>query len=120
VFVVYIVKMYTQYGGALPVYIGSRHQRGGGILSSIARFLMPAAKTLLTETVKMAPGVVDNILNKKQGVGSAIFGGLKKAGRNTAQASLNRLGVSAPRKKRRSLPARPAKRRKVVKKDVFS
>jgi hypothetical protein len=113
-----MVNMYSQYGGALPVYMGSRYQRGGGILSSIARFLMPAAKTMLTETVKAAPGVVDSILNKRQGAGAAILGGLKKAGKNTAKASLNRLGVGGT--KRRRPASRPSKRRKVARKDIFS
>lgn len=116
--------MYSQYGGALPVYVGSRYQRGGGILSSIARFLMPAAKKMLTETVKAAPGVVDNILNKRQGAGSAILSGLKKAGVNTAKDSLNKLGFSSSgknvKKRRRPRPATSSKRRKVGRKDIFS
>lgn len=108
------------YGGALPVYIGSRQQRGGGILSSIARFLVPAAKKMITETVKVAPGVVDNILNKRQGAGAAILGGLKKAGKNTAADSLNKLGfTSGPKKRRRPLPS-SKRRKKVARKDVFS
>lgn len=118
-------KMYPQYGGVLPVYVGSRYQRGGGILSSVARFLMPAAKKMLTETVKAAPGVVDNILNKRQGAGSAILSGLKQAGKNTALDSLNRLGLSksaGPKRAKRAgpQPTRSAKRRKVAQKDIFS
>jgi hypothetical protein len=118
--------MYAQYGGALPVYKGSRHQRGGGILSSIARFLVPTAKKMLTETVKAAPGVVDSILNKKQGAGSAIMSGLKKAGGNTAKATLNRMGFSSnnkksrPAKRRRPRAAGSSKRRKVAANDIFS
>jgi hypothetical protein len=115
--------MYSQYGGALPVYLGSRYQRGGGILSSIARFLMPTAKKMLTETVKAAPGVVDNILNNKQGAGAAILGGLKKAGKNTANATFNRLGYSASTKRKavkRKRPPKASKRRKIAKKDIFT
>lgn len=118
--------MYSQYGGVLPVYIGSRNQRGGGILSSIARFLMPAAKKMLTETVKAAPGVVDNILNKKQSARSAILGGLKRAGKSTAKDTLKRIGLpsevagSQGRKRRRPGPARTSKRRQGAKKDIFS
>ena len=59
-------KMNTHHGGLLPVYSGRRYQRGGGILSSIARFVLPTAKKMLTETVKAAPKVIDSIVNKKQ------------------------------------------------------
>lgn len=115
--------MYTQNGGVLPVFIGSRHQRGGGILSSVARFLMPVAKKMLTETVKAAPSVVDNILNKRQNAGAAILGGLKNAGKNTALDTLNRAGFSSRKNKRvavKRLPNKKMKRRKNVKKDIFS
>lgn len=116
--------MYVQYGGALPVYIGARYQRGGGILSSIARFLMPTAKKMLRETVKAAPAVVDNILNNRQGAGAAILGGLKQAGKNTAKDTLKRFSTNElPQgsiKKRRPAPSTAARRRKRVKKDIFS
>ena len=59
--------MNTHHGGLLPVYSGRRHQRGGGILSSIARFVLPTAKKMLTETVKAAPKVIDSIVNKTVG-----------------------------------------------------
>ena len=83
--------MYSQYGGILPVYVGSRYQRGGGILSSIARFVMPTAKKLLKETVKAAPSVVDSIINRQQSPGAAILRGLKTAGKNTAVDTYNRV-----------------------------
>jgi hypothetical protein len=116
--------MYTQSGGILPVYIG-RNQRGGGILSSIARFFLPTAKKLLKETVKAAPGVASAIMNNKQPVGKAILDGLKTAGGNTARAAFGGIGA-APRpriQKRKAAPKRrqPTKKRRVAQqKDIFT
>ena len=103
--------MDSQYGGLLPVYAGTRIQRGGGILGSIVRFFKPTAKKLLTETVKAAPGVVDSIVNKKASVGSAILEGLKTAGKNTAQDALSRIGMNT-RKRPAQNRRRPAKRQR--------
>ena len=103
--------MYHQTGGRLPVYAGSRIQRGGGILGSIARFLIPTAKKMLTETVRAAPAVVDSIINKKASVGSAILSGLKTAGKNTAQDTFRR--VATKRRANNIIKPTKKKRRKV-------
>ena len=103
--------MYSQYGGLLPVYAGTHIQQGGSILGSIVHFFKPTAKKLLTETVKAAPGVVDSIVNKNASVGSAILGGLKMAGKNTAQDTLRHIGMNTrkrPAQNRRC----PAKRQR--------
>ena len=57
---------------SLPVYSGRRYQRGGGILSSIARLAMPVAKKLAIETAKATPGVLNSIIHKKSTPGAAI------------------------------------------------
>ena len=75
------------------MYMGQKYQRGGGILSSIARFVMPTAKKLLSETVKAALRMIDSIMNDKQSVKAAVLGGLKTAGKNTARDTLKRIGV---------------------------
>jgi hypothetical protein len=115
-------KLTLASGGLLPVYVG-RRQRGGGILSSIARFFIPTAKKMLTETVKAAPGVVDAIVNKRQSAGAAIVSGLKKAGGNTARSTLERLTAQQPTApKRRAPPNRNQankKRRVAQPKDIF-
>ena len=97
----------------LPVYSGTRYQRGGGILSSIARFVLPTAKKFLSESIRAAPTVVDSILNKKWSPGQALLGGLKAAGRNT----LNQVVRSQPkrivkRKQQQQVHRRRKKRRK--------
>ena len=50
----------------------------------IARFMLPTAKKMLTETVKATSKVIDSIVNKKQLAKSAVLHGLKTAGTNTA------------------------------------
>lgn len=119
--------MPVQYGAALPVYGGTRYQRGGGFLSSIANFILPTAKKMLTETAKVAPGVIDSIINKKQSVGSALLGGLKTAGSNTAKDTFRRVtgkknsgnGGIRKRPAQRSV-VKTKQRRKAGPKDIFT
>lgn len=116
--------MRAYYGGHLPVYAGTRYQRGGGILSSVGRFLLPAARTLLTETLKAAPRVVDNIVNKRKTVKSAIFDGLKTAGANTVKTAFNiRRKRQASASPRSTVLNKQRKRRRVQRgggSDIFS
>lgn len=116
-----------QYGGTLPVYSGTRYQRGGGILSSIARFVLPTAKKMLTETAKAAPGVINSVLSDGQPVGSAILSGLKTAGMNTANDAFQRVTGRRSTKRparvsKRRAPTKqpPRKRRKQAAKDIFT
>ena len=122
-----IFKMNTHHGGLLPVYSGRQYQRGGGILSSIARFVLPTAKKMLTEAVKAAPKVIDSIVNEKQSAKSAVLRGLKTAGANTARDTFNRIGVGrsqsyAGRKRKHSKHAtgKHSRKRRKQKKDIFS
>jgi hypothetical protein len=120
--------MSTRYGGTLPVYSGRRYQRGGGILSSIARFVLPTAKKLLTETVSAAPRVINSIVNEKQSAKSAVLRGLKTAGMNTVRDTFNRMGVrpqNSPNRKRRHSKQIPIKKKRSGKRrklnnDIFS
>ena len=110
-------KMNTHHDGVLPIYSGRQYQRGGGILSSIACFVLPRAKKMLTETVKATPKVIDSIVNKEQSAKSAVLCGLKTAGTNTARDTFNRIGVGrsqsyAGRKQRHSKQVRGKQSRK--------
>jgi hypothetical protein len=104
--------MYAQYGGTLPVYAGTRYQRGGGILSSLASFVMPAAKKLLAETYKAAPVVINAIASGKQGTKDALLSGFKRAGTNTLQQTFggkarrvtNRTRQTPPRRRKQAQP----------------
>lgn len=114
--------MYVQHVGAgLPIYVGRRYQRGGGILASIARFALPMAKKMLTETVKAAPGVVDAILTNKKNAGTAILGGLKQAGMNTAKDTFNQFhgpNRVSQQQQRRGVRKRPFQSRVVRKTNI--
>jgi hypothetical protein len=44
--------MYNQYGSALPFYVGRRTQRGGGFLSSLARFDTKFENMHYSETIQ--------------------------------------------------------------------
>ena len=79
-----MLKQIATKGSMLPVYVGQRYQRGGGILSSIARFVMPTAKKLLHEAVKTKPRMIDSIVNDKQSVKTAVLGGLKTVGQENS------------------------------------
>jgi len=112
--------MSLQFGG-LPVYYGRRVQRGGGILGSIARFfvpaakkiLLPAAKTMLRETMKQAPRVVGSLINNPSTAGKTVLNSLKKAGINTARSTVNQMGfVQKPRTTKRKATSVPKRRRK--------
>jgi hypothetical protein len=112
--------MNNQYGSALPYYVGRRTQRGGGFISSLARFAMPMAKKFFTETFKAAPGVLNAMSSKNTSAGEAILGGIKRAGMNTAKDTFTQLQNSmggddyAPTpKRRRALPVRVARKRTV-------
>jgi hypothetical protein len=108
--------MYSQYGGSLPVYGGTRYQRGGGILSSIARFAMPILKNMAMETAKAAPNVIKAIISKKSSPGKAILQGLKSASARTASKTLGQ-----PAKKRKTITKKPTipRKRRRAQKDIF-
>jgi hypothetical protein len=74
----------AQFGGRLPVYAGTRYQRGGGILSSIARFAFPMVKRLFGRAAATVPGVVGSIMSKQATPKQALMKGLKTIGMNTA------------------------------------
>ena len=122
--------MSLQFGG-LPVYYGRRVQRGGGILGSIARFfvpaakklLIPAAKTMLRETMKQAPRVVGSMIANPNTAGKTVINSLKRAGINTARTTINQMGiVQKPRATKRKATSLPKRRRKKQRgaRDIFS
>ena len=117
----------NQYGGTLPVYSGTRYQRGGGLLDSILHIAKPIAKKVLLEVAKAAPRIAGNIISKKQRPGAAVLGGLKTVGLKTLLGVTGRRapkrkaiagGASSKRvNKRRKVTA---VRRKPVQKDFFT
>jgi hypothetical protein len=97
----------AQFGGRLPVYAGTRYQRGGGILSSIARFAMPIVKRLFGRAAATVPSVVGSIMTKSSTPKQALLKGLKTIGMNTAVDEFENLIPSKTRGQKR-----PARKRK--------
>ena len=105
-------------GAGFPVYSGSRRQRGGSILGSIAKFALPMLKNVgraaLGQAVGLAKDVAQDALSG-QNIGEA----LKRRGvqrlRNTASAALGpRRKRRMPSRKRNSGVKPPAKRRRAL------
>ena len=116
-----------QHGaGSMPVYAGTRYQRGGGILDSIAHFAQPIAKRALLETAKTAPSVLADIVLRKQSPATAVVKGLKNVGLTALKAAMHVLNIKGKRKvvgrKRRATTATAAgqRKKKRAKKDIFS
>ena len=98
------------------MYVGRRYQRGGNILTSVARIASPVAKRFLMESLKATPGVVADIVAGRSKPGEAILSGLKKAGVSAAKRTLGmRMSDDqrgGPAKKRRRKRTIIGKRRK--------
>ena len=128
----YSQPSYVQRGGGLPVYSGSRRQRGGSILGALKSFIMPIFQTVKRTAlkqgkqaaVKMAKDVaVDAITGRN--IGNSIktrgINSIKQLGKNTLHAAADAIGgtsTSVTRRKRKApatLPGKRRKKRKVVK-----
>jgi hypothetical protein len=95
---------------------------------------MPIARSLLTETLKAAPGVAADIFLRRKSPGTAVLQGLKKAGMNTLRKATPFGAIFVGRGKKRKSVSKaaskrigpPKKRRKVAKRrngaqsDIFS
>ena len=107
--------------GGFPVFSGSRRQRGGGILGSLAKMAMPVLKTVgkaaLGEAVGFAKDVAGDIAQGRNVGQSLKQHGLKRL-KNTAMTSLSNIvgkrstpsGKRHARKKSRSQPPRKKRR----------
>ena len=111
--------------GFLPVYTGRRYQRGGGILSSIGRVLLPIAKrgfaTFAKSVARSAPSMIDNVMSNRVAPKQALTHTLAKAGRNVAHNVGSEIldNIGAKRKRKRPAPQKPRKR-KPRPRDIFS
>ena len=109
--------------GGFPIFSGSRRQRGGGILGSLAKMAMPVLKTVgkaaLGEAVGFAKDVAGDIAQGRNVGQSLKQHGLKRL-KNTAMTSLSNIvgkrskpsGKRHTGKKSRSQP--PCKKRRQV------
>jgi len=95
-------KLYEDYYGqqagyGLPVFVGSRNYRGGGlgnILSGLGRSLMPLVKkggrALLKEGLNTGLGVIQDVVSGKN-VKSALESRSKAAGKRLWQGVVNEI-----------------------------
>ena len=99
-------------GGGMPVFAGSRRQRGGGVLGSLKSFFMPILSRLGIRGAKAAMNVAQNVVGDLVS-GKNITASLKQHGLQAAKRFgndvLSNAGVkrkTAP--KRKSAPKRKA------------
>ena len=128
----YSQPSYVQRGGGLPVYSGSRRQRGGSILGAIKSLVMPFLGNLKQNAIRhakqeawnMAKGVAQDAMRGKNVVNSIKTRGIrhvkqlgKKMGRDTLNSITGPTSRIPTSRKRKSIPKKaPAKkRRRVVK-----
>ena len=128
----YSQPSYVQRGGGLPVYSGSRRQRGGSILGAIKSLVMPFLGNLKQNAIRhakqeawnMAKGVAQDAMRGKNVVNSIKTRGIrhvKQLGKKMGRDTLNSIAGPTSRiptsRKRKSVPKKaPAKkRRRVVK-----
>ena len=132
----------NQVGHGLPVYVGGRNYRGGGlgnILGGIGRAIIPLLKsggrTLLKEGAKTALHVGQDLLSGEN-IASSVKRRSKQAGKRMFHRAVNhvtgigggqpvrkRIRTSSPSKKRQTKPRKQVrKKKKNVKrraKDIF-
>ena len=75
----YAQPTYSQRGGGLPVYSGSRRQRGGSVLGAIKAFIMP-----------FLSGVKNRVIHHAKAEGAKVLKGVARdavQGRNIVQSA---------------------------------
>jgi len=112
-----------QVGGQMPVFIGSRHQRGHGLGSVLGglfrRFVIPFfrthGKTLASDALKTGVDVAEDVLGGrtfKESVKKRVSEGIKRTAQSLIRQSGS--GVGRRRCKRRRRKIRPRS------KDIFA
>ena len=120
----YASPTYVQRGGGIPIFSGSRRQRGGSILGAIKNFFMPLLPGLKNYAVKKAKSAVvdftNNVatdINSGRPVGQSFRRGAIKTGKRVATTAMNDAftTVLGSRKRQNTRKARrPAKRARKV------
>lgn len=98
-----IVQAYSQAGGDLPYFVGS-HQGGAGWLKSLGRIAFPILKRLFS----VAQNTAEDVLVREKPILSSL-------GNNAMQEVTNFVsgrGISAPKKKNKTLNSFPIRRRR--------
>ena len=82
------------YGSGMPVFAGSRRQRGGGILGSLKNFFMPLFTSLSRKRARTAMNVAQNVVGVAIS-GKSIPSSLRKHGLTAAKRFGNQVLASA-------------------------
>lgn len=106
----YASPTYSQSGGAVPIFSGSRRQRGGSILGAIKSFVLPLLQGVKRQAVQRATSTA---LNVAKNVASDAFAGknvvnslkthgyrgAKQLGKNVVLDTMRQIQTQASRKR---------------------
>ena len=121
-----------QVGGEIPVFVGSRHQRGHGIGSVLGglfrRFVVPLftthGKTLALDTLRTGMNVAEDVLGGGRGLKESVKKRVPEGIKRTAQ---NLISQSGSGDGRRHIVPKNKKKRKCLRysgdariKDIFA
>ena len=112
----YSQPTYVQAGGAaMPVFAGSRRQRGGSVLGALKSFFMPLFSRLSKRSAKAAMNVAQNVVGDVM-TGKNVAAALKqhglKAAKRFGNEALSSVMGQMTAGKTRKAPARKAPARK--------
>ena len=114
----YMRPSYEFHGSGLPVFAGSRRQRGGSIFGSLKRFFTPIAKfvgrNLLSHGVGLAQDVASDVLAGKNVKDSFLSHGKSRAtnlGKSVLKEGLSSLSNMVGQGKRRSTKSKKRPKR---------
>ena len=129
----YAHPTYAQRGSGLPIYSGSRRQRGGGVLGAIKSFFMPILGNLAKRGTVNALGLAEDVAmdafsgkNVKESLKTHGVNRAKRVGMSVLQDTIGQIGrkqkpapprrSSAPSRKR-AMPAKAKQNAKRAKKN---
>jgi len=100
-----------QVGGQMPVFVGSRYQRGHGLGSVLGgifrRFIVPLftthGKTLALDALRTGMNVAEDVLGSGSGFKESVKKRVPEGIKRTAQNLIRQSGSGVRRRKRRKL-----------------
>ena len=107
----YSAPSYAYRGGSFPVFAGSRRQRGGSILGSLAKMVMPVLGAVGKAALNQAAGLAGDLVSDAQ-QGRSFRQSLKQRGLSRLGKTLRALPGRRPATRSTTLPARRIMSRK--------
>lgn len=116
----YSQPSYVQRGLGLPVYSGSRRQRGGSVLGALKSFVMPvinqAKNSAKGEAWRLAKGLAADAFrgrNLTESIKTRGIESLKRLGKDVINKTLAGPGLTSRKRKAPVKKRPPAKKRRV-------